>query len=377
MSTAVPIGVIGAGNISDQYLTNLGKYPDVEVVAIADVDTDVAAAQAKRYGIPVSGSNEVVLEHPDVELVVNLTPPEAHAAVTTAALEAGKHVWSEKVIAVGRDQAADLLETARRVGKRLGVAPDTVLGPGVQTAKRMIERGDIGQPLFASTAMQWQGPEIFHPNPAFLYAKGAGPLLDMGPYYVSNLVHLLGPVSAVTAVGLRGKETRKVLEGPKTGQEFPVEVPSTVQALLRFEGGGSAESLYSTDSPLIRHGLVEVHGTEGTLVLPDPNTFGGDITLIRPMTKMFVPPEPTTQETKVIPAVDEEQGRGIGILDMLAAEREGRPHLASGEFGYHVLDILLSIEEAAESGRWHEIDSRPGPLGTMPEDFNPLRRSLV
>lgn len=372
----IPIGVIGAGNISDQYLTNIGQYPDMEIVAIADLIPEKAQAQAQKYGIPTWGTNEVVLDNPDVQLVINITTPDAHVEVSTDAVNAGKHVWSEKVIGVDRDGAKNLLAAAKKAGKRVGVAPDTVLGPGVQTAKRLIARGDIGVPLYATTLMQFQGPELFHPNPAFLYAAGAGPLLDMGPYYVSTLLHVLGPVAAVAAVGLKGRETRAVEIGDLKGQEFPVEVPTTVQALLRFDRGGSAQSLFSDDSAVFRQGIVEIHGSEGTLIIPDPNTFGGDITLIRPLTKMIVPPEPFVQEEEIITMPEVLGGRGIGALDMLQSEAAGRDHVANGEFGYHVLDTLLSIEEACESGQWVDVNSDPGVIRSIGEGFNPFVSSL-
>ncbi len=372
----VPIGVIGAGNISDQYLTNIGQYPDMEIVAISDLIPEKAQAQAQKYGIPTWGANEVVLDNPDIQLIINITTPDAHVEVSTDAVNAGKHVWSEKVIGVNRDEAKSLLAAAKKAGKRVGVAPDTVLGPGVQTAKRVVERGDIGVPLFASTQMQYQGPELFHPNPAFLYAGGAGPLLDMGPYYIATLVHILGPVASVAAVGLKGRESRCVEVGPLKGEEFPVEIPTTVQALLRFDQGGSAESLFSNDSPMFRQGVVEIHGSEGTLIIPDPNTFGGEMKIIRPLSKMIVPPEPFEQQEEIIEMDDVIGGRGIGALDMLQSEAAGRNHVANGEFGYHVLDTLLSIEEACESNQWIDVRSDPGEIGSLQKGFNPFERSL-
>ena len=368
----VPIGVIGAGNISDQYLTNIASFPDIDVVAIGDAVPEVAEAQAEKYGIETFGEASDVLGRDDVELVINLTTPESHVPVSLDIIGAGKHVWSEKPIGMDREEARRMLDAAKAAGVRVGVAPDTVLGPGVQTAKRMIADGAIGKPLFATTQMQWQGPELFHPNPAFLYAKGAGPLLDMGPYYVSTLLHMLGPITSVAAVGLKGKEKRVVQEGPQAGTEFPVEVPSTVMALMSFEEGGSAESLYSTDSPLLRHGVVELHGTEGTLVLPDPNTFGGDIQVIKPLERMFIPPEPTVQEVRDVEMTGVMSGRGLGALDMLRAAHEGRDHVANGEFGFHVLDVLLAIEESVELGQFVRVESNPGPIGTVSEDFDPF-----
>lgn len=376
MAAPVGVGLIGAGNISDQYLTSLTRFPDVKVLAIGDVLEDRAREQAEKYGVPRSGGVGVVLGDPDIEIVVNLTIPAVHVEVSEAILAAGKHVWTEKPIGVDRASSLGMLEKADAAGLRVGVAPDTVLGPGVQTAKRAIARGDIGRPLFAQTTFQWQGPEIFHPNPAFLYAVGGGPLLDMGPYYVSALVHVFGPVAAVAALGLKGSESRAVQVGPQAGQQFPVEIPSTVSALLQFEEGGQAQSLYSTDSPLLRHGVVEISGTEGTLVIPDPNTFGGAITITRPLKEAVVPPAPVVQEVLDVPQEGVLAGRGLGLLDMARSIRAGRPHVATGRFGYHVLDTLLSIEESVESRSFVPVESTVDEVGSLPADFDPFAATL-
>lgn len=372
----VGVGLIGAGNISDQYLSNLTAFPDVRVVAVSDLDENRARAQAAAYGVPRSGGVDAVLDAPDIDIVVNLTVPSAHVPVSEAIIAAGKHVWTEKPIGVSRAESRGLLEKAAAAGLRVGVAPDTVLGPGVQTAKRAIARGDIGRPLFAQTTFQWQGPEIFHPNPAFLYAKGAGPLLDMGPYYVSALVHVFGPVATVAALGLQGTATRRVQVGDLAGQEFPVEIPSTLSVLMDFEGGGQAQSLYSTDSPVIRQGIVEITGTEGTIVIPDPNTFGGAISITRPLRRLFVPPEPVEQEIVDVAQEGVLSGRGVGLLDMARSIAAGRPHVATGEFGYHVLDTLLAIEEAAESRGFVTVESTLDEIGAIDADFDPYAATL-
>lgn len=372
----IGVGIIGAGNISDQYLTNLTQFPDVRVLAIGDLLEDRAREQAAAYGVLNAGGVDVVLNDPDIEIVVNLTTPAVHVEVSEAIIAAGKHVWTEKPIGIDRDESQRLLDKAAAAGLRVGVAPDTVLGPGVQTAKRAVESGDIGRPLFAQTNFQWQGPEIFHPNPAFLYAKGAGPLLDMGPYYVSTLVHLFGPVAFVGALGLRGQETRTVKEGPLAGTEFPVEIPSTVSVLMQFENGGQAISLFSTDSPLIRQGVVEVSGTEGTITVPDPNTFGGAVTITRPITERTVPPAPTVQDVDDIALEGVLVGRGLGLLEMGRAIRAGRPHIATGELGFHVLDTLLAIEEAVESGQFVTVTSTVDEVGSIPVEFDPLASTL-
>ncbi|KRA25562.1 oxidoreductase [Microbacterium sp. Root61] len=371
---AVGVGIIGAGNISDTYLENLSSFPDVRVLAVADVIGERAQAQASRYGVPRSGGVDVVLNDPDIEIVVNLTVPAAHVEVSEAIIAAGKHVWSEKPIGVDRESSRRLLERAKEAGLRVGIAPDTVLGPGVQTAKRAIARGDIGRPLFAQTTFQWQGPEIFHPNPAFLYARGGGPLLDMGPYYVSTLVHVFGPVAAVAALGLRGTEARRVQVGPLAGTEFPVEIPSTVTVLTQFEGGGQAQSLYSTDSPLLRQGVVEITGTEGTLVIPDPNTFGGAITITRGLTALTA--GPVVQQVDEVAPEGVMVGRGLGLLDMVRAIREDRPHVASGELGYHVLDTLLSIEESVGAQAFVPVASTVDRVDSVPATFDPFAATL-
>ena len=372
----VGVGIIGAGNISDQYLKNLTTFPDLRVLAIGDLLEDRAREQAAKYGVPIGGGIDAVLENPDIEIVINLTIPAAHVAVSESIIAAGKHVWSEKPIGVDRESSLGLLEKADAAGLRVGVAPDTVLGPGVQTAKRAIARGDIGRPLFAQTTLQWQGPEIFHPNPSFLYARGGGPLLDMGPYYVSALIHVFGPVAAVAALGLKGTETRKVQVGPQAGEEFPVEIPSTVSVLLQFEEGGQAQSLYSTDSPLFRQGVFEITGTEGTLLIPDPNTFGGDLLITRPLTRAVVPPEPLVQDTVDVPQEGVVVGRGLGVLDMARSIRANRPHVATGRFGYHVLDTLLSIEESAESRQFAAVASTVDEVGSLDADFDPFAATL-
>lgn len=372
----VGVGIIGAGNISDQYLSNLTTFPDVRVLAIGDLLEERAKAQAEKYGVPRSGGVDTVLGDPEIDIVVNLTIPAVHVEVSEAIIAAGKHVWTEKPIGVDREESRRLLEKADAAGLRVGVAPDTVLGPGVQTAKRAIARGDIGRPLFAQTTFQWSGPEIFHPNPAFLYAKGAGPLLDMGPYYVSGLVHVFGPVASVAALGLQGTPTRRVQVGELAGQEFPVEIPSTLSVLMDFEQGGQAQSVYSTDSPVIRQGIVEITGTEGTIVIPDPNTFGGAISITRPLTRLFIPPEPIEQEVIDVEQEGVLSGRGVGLLDMARAIAADRPHVATGEFGYHVLDTLLSIEEAAESRRFVEVESTLDQVGSIAGDFDPFEVTL-
>ena len=371
----VGVGLIGVGVISDTYLENLGSFPDVEVLALGDLDVERARSQAAKHGIAAAGTAEEVLANPDVELVVNLTIPAVHAEVSLAAIEAGKHVWSEKPLGLDRESTAALLAAAERAGLRVGVAPDTVLGPGVQTAKRAIAEGVIGRPLFAQTSMQYQGPEVFHPNPGFLFARGAGPLLDIGPYYLTTRVSLFGSITSVAAMGLRAHAERAIQVGERAGETFPVEVPSTMSVLASFEAGQQSNSLVSFDSPLARQGIVEIHGTEGSLVVPDPNMFEGKVAYVRPFEQLGEVPPP--QEWVEVPSRGVVTGRGLGALDMVRAIAEDRPHVASGELGYHVLDVMLSAEESAASGSVVTVDSRVQPVPSVPVDFDPFAATLA
>jgi predicted dehydrogenase len=373
--SALGVGIIGVGVISDTYLANLSSFPDVEVVIVGDLLADRAQAQAEKYGVPASGTTEDVLAHPGVDLVINLTIPAAHVSVSRAAIAAGKHVWTEKPLGLDRPAAAELLREAEAAGLRIGCAPDTLLGPGFQAARRAIEDGIIGRPLFAQTVFQTQGPDLWHPSPAFLFAEGAGPLLDMGPYYFSALVSLLGPVDHVAAVGSRPQEERKIHTGPNAGATFPVEVPSTIQIVTAFEAGAQAQSLLSFDSALERHGVVEIHGTDGTIVLPDPNRFDGRIAYVKPL-GVIRDGGSFEQEWIEIEHAAVDVGRGIGALDMARAVAEGRSHVASGELGFHVLDILLSAQESAATGRTVTVESTVAPVPLLPAGFDPFAKTL-
>ncbi|MER7938534.1 MULTISPECIES: Gfo/Idh/MocA family oxidoreductase [unclassified Streptomyces] len=366
----VGVGLIGAGNISDQYLTNLTRFPDLHVAVVGDLDTGRAEAQARTYGVEQWGTAGDVLAHPDVDIVVNLTVPAVHAEVSSAVVDAGKHVWSEKPIAVERADARDLLDRAAAAGLRVGVAPDTVLGPGLQTALRAVTRGDIGTPLSAQTVMQYAGPDLWHPDPEFLFAKGAGPLFDMGPYYITALVCLFGSVSRVAAVGSTARTVRTVRSGQRVGAEFAVAVPTHVSALLQFDDGGVGQSVFSFDSPLTRTGFVEITGTEGTLVLPDPNTFAGEVRITRIQERGQDPVWETVAPVGV------ESGRGLGVLDMARAIRGGVPHIASGDLGYHVLDTMICVDESVTSGETVAVASTAGEIPLVPEDRDPFGATL-
>ncbi|MFZ2428528.1 MAG: Gfo/Idh/MocA family oxidoreductase [Propioniciclava sp.] len=357
------VGIIGAGNISTQYLDNLTRFPDVEVRFIADAIPERAAAQAQKYGVPASGSVDALLAHEDVSVVANLTIPAAHAEIDQHCIAAGKHVWSEKPVAMDRESAASLLAAAAASGLRVACAPDTVLGAGIQTALRSIARGDIGEPLTATTIFQVPGPDAWHPDPEFLFATGAGPLFDMGPYYVTTLVHVFGSATRVHAVASRSRERRTIAAGPRAGQSFPVAVPTHHAALIEFGGGTSAQTTFSFQHALPRAGFVEINGTEGTLSLPDPNLFDGDSQLWRS----------GSDQPETLRAVGAAEGRGTGLVEMIRAIDAGVPERASGTLAAHVLDILLGIRDAAERGIPIGIDSTVDRIPPLPEQFDPTQ----
>ncbi|MDQ1124344.1 Gfo/Idh/MocA family protein [Microbacterium trichothecenolyticum] len=376
MSGPVGVGVIGAGVISDTYLTNLTSFPDVAVVIVGDLHTERARARAQQHGVPSWGTADDVLAHPDVQLVVNLTVPAVHVEVSAAAIAAGKHVWTEKPLGLDRESTARLLRDADAAGLRIGSAPDTLLGPGFQSAKRALLAGAIGEPLFAQASFQTQGPDLWHPGPQFLFAHGAGPLLDMGPYYVSALVSLLGPVDRVAAIGTRARRRRRIHTGPAAGEVFDVEVPTTVQLIAAFENGLQAQGQFSFDSALERHGVLEVHGTEGTLVLPDPNHFEGVIARVEPL-GVLLDDERPEQPWIDVPQEGVVVGRGLGVLDMARAIAQDRSHVATGELAYHVLDVLLSAEESAAGAGFVTVRSTlDQPVPVVPSELDPFARTL-
>jgi len=359
-SGPVGIGIIGAGVISDTYLENLSSFPDTAVLAIGDLRPDVARARAAEHGIGVAGDVDVVLGHPDVEIVVNLTIPAAHAEVADRALAAGRHVWNEKPLALDRASARVVLDAADAAGLRVGCAPDTFLGAGLQTARRLVEAEAIGAPLTALALLQSPGPDSWHPNPAFLFQAGGGPLFDIGPYYLTALVQTMGPIGSVAAVASTARDRRVIGSGPKAGESFEVTMPSHVGALIRFAGGQSAQVIFSFDSALSRI-LLEVTGRDATMILPDPNEFDGDVGIRRRGSAV----------TEVLARTEARATRGTGVLDMARAIRADRPHRADGALAYHVLDVMVAIGEAAESGAFVPVESTVAVAELLPDDWDP------
>lgn len=330
------VGIIGCGNISDTYLEITAKFSSLTVAAVADMDTVKRDMQAARYGVRALEIDALMAS--DVDVIVNLTPPAAHASVTMAALEAGKHVYSEKPLAVSLEDGWAIRDLAAQKGLRVGCAPDTFLGAGLQTSRELLERGAIGQPLNAFASMMSRGPEGWHPNPSFFYQPGAGPLFDMGPYYITALIHLFGGVKSVTASARKSLEAR--VSG--TGAVIPVNTVTHVSANLEFTSGCIATLLLSFDAQQSGLPRFELYGTTGTLLAPDPNTFEGPV-LLRGSESANWAEQPVTR-----PYTD--NSRGLGLAEMMHAHQQGHPHRASLDLALHVLETMHAILGSADRG---------------------------
>jgi predicted dehydrogenase len=346
------IGLIGCGNISDIYLQNASRFRDIRFVACADLNPEASKRQAERYSIAHRSVAEL-LGSDDVDIVLNLTIPEAHAEISEAALSAGKHAYTEKPLATRLEDGIRLMKLAHTKGLRVGAAPDTVLGASVQEARRQIDAGTIGKPLIGVISVLSHGMENWHPNPGFFFRAGGGPVFDMGPYYLTTLVTLLGPVESITAAAQVGFAERVVTaeNSPIKGSSIKVETPTSVQALLQFRSGAQISFIASWD--VWNHGMlpIEIHGTRGSMRVPDPNWFGGDLSIAierGPWTA-------TSTKDRVFgrpnwPANDPGLAnyRGLGLADMARAIADNRPHRASGEVGLHVLAVMEGILRSAE-----------------------------
>jgi predicted dehydrogenase len=342
------VGIIGSGNVTHFYVNGCARFASIELAACADLDMERARALSVKGGIPAV-TVEALLADPSIDVALVLTPPAAHAAVSIAAIAAGKHVYTEKPLATSRADAQRLLAAAMDAGLRVGAAPDTFLGGGLQTARALIDEGLIGEPLVANAAVAHTGPERWHLDPRIFYARGGGPLLDVGPYYVTALVSLLGPIGSVSAVGRGLASERAIMAGPLAGKTVSSEVPTSVIGTLTFETGvvGGLFASFDAAGTLAPH--IEIHGTAGSLSLGDPNRFDGEVRFRAVGSERW---------EEVPLRFDTDVERGIGLADMIEAIRSGRPHRASGELAYHSLDVLLALEEATVSGRLETVASR-------------------
>ena len=345
------VGILGCGNIAGNYIDHAQRvFSDYyEVTALGDVSVENAERRASKYGIVKYGPPELVYDDPEIDIVVNLTVPAAHEEVTVRALKAGKHVYTEKPLACSREGMRHILEVAEQCGRRIGCAPDSFMSAPAQTAKKALEDGWIGEPIGVNSICALRGNEYWRPDSDFFYKKGAGPMMDMAPYYLNILVSMLGPVASVAAVGKITWPQRTIKVAPRRGEKIDVEVPTYVSSTMTFADGTIATFVNSFDIWATNQPYIEIFGEKGTLVMPDPNRYKGDVLL-----KRF-----EDSDWRVLPQFVEyaDYGRGIGIVDMIKAIKEDRPHRANGRLGYHVTDVIFSVAEAIQSGGTVRIES--------------------
>jgi predicted dehydrogenase len=371
------IGVVGCGSISVAYMRNAPLFRDLSITACADVSPDASARRAAEYGLRALTVDALMADQ-GIDLVLNLTVPAAHFDISMRALAAGKHVFTEKPLAVTADQGRQLLAAAQANGCTVGSAPDTFLGAAGRQARRIVASGAIGTPVVGTAFMFGRGMEHWHPDPAFYYQPGAGPVLDMGPYYLTMLVNLLGPVRRVQAMASSGQAERLITApGPKQGTRFAIRTPTSVLSLLQFEGG--AQVVFGASWDVYRHSSapIELHGTEGSLRLPDPDTFGGVVALSDRGADWAETDTSTHLFGTVnwpVAAPDRANYRMLGLADLARALQEGRPARASGALALHVLEVMEAILRAAENGAAEEI---PGGVAQPMELAEDEARSLL
>ncbi len=357
----VKVGIVGCGNISPIYLTNCTKSRALEVVAVADLIEERMQTKAKDFNIPHVYETADLMADPSIEMVINLTQPENHAGVNMQALNAGKHVHVEKPLSVSKEDGMAAVKLAEAKGLRLGGAPDTFLGAGYQTCRKLIDDGWIGTPVAAVAFMLNHGHESWHPDPEFYYQIGGGPMFDMGPYYLTALIHLLGPIKRVSGSAQVSFPQRTITSEKKYGKVIDVEVPTHIAGVMDFESGAVGTIITSFDVWAAEVPFIEIYGSQGTLSCPDPNTFGGPVRVKRAGQDHW-------QEVPLMFG-HAENSRGLGPEDMAYAIREGRKHRAHSEMTYHVLDTMHGFHHASRDGRYYELNStcqrpEPFPLNT-------------
>ncbi|MDB4054095.1 Gfo/Idh/MocA family oxidoreductase [Octadecabacter sp.] len=364
MTKTQGVGIIGCGNISTAYLSLASMFKGYEIVAVADINMDNARAQAAKFDVRADTVADL-LAATDVDLIINLTIPAAHVSVSRSILQAGKHVYSEKPFVLSLAEAQELGEIAKANDVRIGSAPDTFMGGSHQMARNLIDAGAIGKVTSGVAVVMSSGMEDWHPNPDFFFQKGGGPILDLGPYYICNLVQLLGPVRKVTSFTGMASETRTIRNGPRDGESVPVETPTTIHSVLSFENGAIITLLASWDVWASNHPIMELYGTEGTMNLPDPNFFGGELTVTE---RSGDPAEKSWDHPFNVPNFEETQAnyRGAGLADMALAIAEGRPHRCNEDFATHVVEVMTAILDAGETGTVRTMTttcSKPDVLG--------------
>jgi len=353
----VGIGLIGCGNISAAYLKAAQRFPILDIKAVADMRSEAAEKRGAEFGLPWMRVDQL-LKRDDIEIVINLTVPLAHTDVSLAVLNAGKHVHSEKPLGVNVAEARKVMDLAAQKGLRVGCAPDTFLGGGHQTARKLIDDGAIGTPVAGSAFFMCPGHERWHPAPGFYYLRGGGPMLDMGPYYITDLVQLLGPVASVMGSTARPKSERLVTSEPMKGKLIPVEVATHVAGTLEFESGALVSVAMSFDVLNHRHAPIEIYGDSGSMLVPEPNRFGGEVQVAKTGGEW--------ESVRLTHGHVDGEFRSIGVADMATAIVTSRPHRASGALAFHVLEVMEAFQTSSDEGRRVKIGSRVDRPAMMP-----------
>lgn len=361
MSKKIGVGIVGCGNISDTYFENLTKkFPWIDVLACSDLLPERAKEKALKYGVKRHLTTEEILADPSIDLVVNLSVPKQHASLNIRALQAGKHVHVEKPFAITREDGIKTLELAKKNGLLISCAPDTFLGTAGQTCRSIIDSGAIGRPTSAMAFMVCRGHESWHPDPEFYYEAGGGPMLDMGPYYLTALVNLLGPMRRVSAITGKAFNERTITSEKKNGKKIPVETPTHQTGAIEFASGAITTVVMSFDVWRSSVPRIEIHGTDGSLSVPDPNGFEGASSLYKPGK------DAKWDEIASKPSI---YGRGIGAADTALALLNGGEYRCNGEMAFHVLDAMLAFEESSVSGKSIELKSTCKQPAALPADM--------
>lgn len=356
MAEKTKVGVIGCGNISDAYFQTNARFNFFEIVACADLDLERAKAKATKWNIAKACTVDELLADKEISFVINLTIPQAHGPVMLSCIESGKSVYTEKPFSVTREEAKKVISLAKRKKLRVGSAPDTFLGGGHQTVRKLIDDGAIGDIIGASAFMVCHGHESWHPSPAFYYQRGGGPMFDMGPYYLTDLVQLLGPVKRVAGMTRISFPTRTITSQPLSGTVIDVEVPTHISGSMEFANGAIGTMVMSFDVHSHRLPCLEIYGSKGTIYVPDPNGFGGPVKL-----------QLAGKEAEEIPLTHgyADNSRGIGMADMILAMQKGRDHRCNERLAFHVLDLMQAFHDSSDTGKYTTVKStceRPAML---------------
>lgn len=376
-SKSFRVGLIGTGRISNIYLENCGKFDGLKIVACGSLNMDESRAKAEQFGVPTVAEPEQILADPDIDAILNLTIPSAHAAVSLAALDAGKHVYSEKPFVTDLSDGHRILDLARSKGLCVGNAPDTFFGGRWQTVRKLLDQNVIGAPTGIAAFVPTHGVERHHPNPDFYYAKGGGPLLDLGPYYLAAMVFCLGPIARVAGMARKTFPERMIENGPRHGQMMPVEVDTHCLSLIEFESGVLGQMMVSFDIWESETPRLEIYGTDGTICIPDPdpgdgaNIFQGEVWLrTRATSRWTMRPRPTAPETWEV--AENTHGlnfdaRGAGLADLVAAAKDNREPRASGALGLHLCEVMQGMLDSPGLGRFVDIQSTCARPAMLPE----------